>query len=474
MEPSTSNNPVLSNWWNPRVLPFMATPNHPATEIPQHLLDQFGLPALNSENIVRFCTRITTIFSALQNGTVLNEEEKQQFSVLSAGGLFIKPDDLPLMLDIAERCSLVALFSKELPFSKDSSLEQKLDAVHKHINDNRTTIIELGCETGEVTCIPEALVRSVPSLNILNVNNNQLASLGSLGDLSDLLLLNVNNNQLSTIPEALREHPKLIAGGFFDPEKILSTQRRENQALVLADAIPSKGPCPLLDVISKHERGVIFRFLSVRDLQSLFATCTKIRDEIPQHLLNRFGLPALNDDNIERFCARITTILSALQKGTILNAEEKQHVSTFSAEELFTKPSELFSILDIAEKCSFVALFSKEPPFSKDSSLEQKLDAVHKHINEDRTTINALICETGEVTCIPEELVRSVPSLNILDVDNNQVALLPDSLGDLSDLLLLCVDNNQLSTIPEALREHPKLIAGGFDPEKILSTQRRE
>ena len=146
-----------------------------------------------------------------------------------------------------------------------------------------------------------------------------------------------------------------------------------------------------------------------------------------------------------------------MQNSPVLNAEEKQFFTGFSAEDLFTKPSRLYVVLDAAYKSSLVALFLYEVSFPQEALLKNKVLLVRKHIqsNKEMTTLTAI---GRQITCFPNELCYCLPNLTKINLCKNKIFLLPASVGELSALKEIFLELNLISSVPDSLEDLSKLV----------------
>ena len=168
-----------------------------------HLMNQLDVPPLDKENKERFCTRLSTILEALQENPALNLQEKAFFRPLLSDALFEDHSSLYLVLDVAYKSSLVALFLSRSSFEENASLEQKVTCVREYIQKHKKTITALRCKGRGITCFPEELCEFLPNLQTLDLENNSLCSLPvSIGTLSALQTLDLENNSLCSLPHS--------------------------------------------------------------------------------------------------------------------------------------------------------------------------------------------------------------------------------------------------------------------------------
>jgi Leucine-rich repeat (LRR) protein len=195
------------------------------------LLVSFGItdPCVE-ENKKQALERITTILNSLKQSTVLTEYEKAHFSVLSAEEIIQDPRLLHVFLNIADRDNLIIMISEkrspsDFTFAK-KPFPQKVEAVLNFIRRYGKNIRSLGCDSPELTNIPEEgcnlenleklflhgnHLTSLPewigrlsSLETLSVHHNHLTSLPEwIGSLSNLRWLSVEHNHLTTLPDSL-------------------------------------------------------------------------------------------------------------------------------------------------------------------------------------------------------------------------------------------------------------------------------
>jgi len=227
--------------------------------------------------------------------------------------------------------------------------------------------------------------------------------------------------------------------------------------------ISPKAQCPLLETIDHNARNIIFSHPSYQELLSVTKTCKTLHEEVPQPLLDRFGILPLTTENRKYCCKRITTILDSLTNGKVLNDKEKAFFSTFSADTLFENfnnpkasakdRNTLYILLDAAYNCSLVAPFLEDisPNFPENAPLSQKVKCARNYIEISKDMITELVYTSGDMTCFPEELCESLPKLTALQLDDNQLTHLPNAIEKLINLQLLSLGNNQLTNLPDVI-----------------------
>lgn len=67
----------------------------------------------------------------------------------------------------------------------------------------------------------------------------------------------------------------------------------------------------------------------------------------------------------------------------------------------------------------------------------------------------------------PEQILSLADSLEVLDLSNNQLSSLPDSIAQLHKLKIIFISNNQFTTLPEALGQCANLEMIGIKSNKI-------
>ena len=73
------------------------------------------------------------------------------------------------------------------------------------------------------------------------------------------------------------------------------------------------------------------------------------------------------------------------------------------------------------------------------------------------------------LTTFPEEILGLADSLEVLDLSNNQLTALPDSVAQLHNLRAVFFNNNQFEVVPEVLAQCPQLSMIGFKANQIAT-----
>ncbi len=128
------------------------------------------------------------------------------------------------------------------------------------------------------------------------------------------------------------------------------------------------------------------------------------------------------------------------------------------------------------KKCEKTGLLDLEMLNLNNSDVEEILN----YVTEKNITVRMLDLSNNQLTTLPESITK-LPSLKRLFLSNNQLITLPESIGDLQSLEILGLGINQLTTLPESigkLQSLKKLFLGNNHfttlPESITKLQSLE
>ena len=74
---------------------------------------------------------------------------------------------------------------------------------------------------------------------------------------------------------------------------------------------------------------------------------------------------------------------------------------------------------------------------------------------------------SSDLKIFPPEILDLADTLEILDLSNNKLSMLPDDLGRLKKLRILFLSENEFKEIPEVLAQCPELTMIGFKSNQI-------
>ena len=104
------------------------------------------------------------------------------------------------------------------------------------------------------------------------------------------------------------------------------------------------------------------------------------------------------------------------------------------------------------KKCEKTGILDLEMLNLNNSDVEEILN----YVTEKNITVRMLDLSNNQLTTLPESITK-LPSLKRLFLSNNQLITLPESIGLLQGLEWLFLGNNQLTTLPESITKLPSL-----------------
>lgn len=250
-------------------------------------------------------------------------------------------------------------------------------------------------------------IQLLPALTVLDVHDNKLVSLPTaIGELRNLQRLNISHNCLTELPSEISQLHDLL---------FLHVQH--NKISVLQDGLGDLNHLENLDVSNNQLSELPESIGSLRKLRSLNASENQL-EFIPTTIGNLKGVRML-----ELSSNRLPSL--PLEMG-YMSALEQIHIK-------FNRITSL-------------------PPFTKCKDLKE-LHAGNNNITElsvellqSLSSLNVLDLRDNKISIIPEEMIQ-VTTLTRFNIANNNVSSLPYKLGNLKSLKAMVVDGNPMRGI---------------------------
>ena len=310
-------------------------------------------------------------------------------------------------------------------------------------------------------------ITSVEEITRLDLSSKSLKELPeSIGILSHLLVLNLSNNMLSTLPESMKNLSTLrnldIRRNKFDsfPEVLLSLSLRSiNISGNQLKSIPMLEGCQDLRVLDVSSNAIrdLAKFLPLKNELRTLNLSSNILQNIEDFLPNLSSLERLNLSNniitqipnsigeldsieeIDLSANKISKIDSAFFDLEVeivdLSANSLKELNLYSLESLeeLTLDENDFQELSIED---YFAPYLRE--FSCDGC------SLKEFLLPPSESLELLCYSSNEITKIPQK-IGMYTKLTQLDIDENEIEELPDSLANLVYLQTFYAQGNPLS-----------------------------